>query len=60
MALCAQAHIHADVVEKRGRLQEQPLAILEAVLIAELVEETRGQHRHVLSMSLIEAEPPPQ
>ena len=38
-----------------GHLQQQPLAIAEPVLVAQLVEQPGGEHRDVLAVVAIEA-----
>ena len=42
LVMRAQADVDADVVQQRGHLQQQPLAIAEAVFVAELVERARS------------------
>ena len=51
----AQADVDADVVQQRGHLQQQPLALAEAVLVAQLVEQPVGQHRDVAAVVAVEA-----
>ena len=51
----AQADVDADVVQQRGDLQQQPLAVAEAVLVAQLVEQAHRQHRDVPAVRAIEA-----
>ena len=41
LVMRAQADVHADVVQQRRDLQQQPLALAEAVLVAQLVEQPR-------------------
>ena len=55
LVMGAQADVDADVVEQAGHLQQQPLAVAEPVLVAELVEQARGEHRDVLAVVAIEA-----
>ena len=40
----AQADVDADVVQQRRDLQQQPLAVAEPVLLAQLVEQPRREH----------------
>ena len=39
----AQADVDADVVQQRRHLQQQPLAVRQSVLVAQIVEEPRGE-----------------
>ena len=47
LVVAAQAHEDADVVEQRRHLEQQAVAVAEAVLGAQLVEEAHGEERHV-------------
>ena len=51
----AQADVHADVVQQRRDLEQQPFALAEPVLLAQLVEQPRRQHGDVMAMLAIEA-----
>ena len=47
LVVAAQVHVVADVVQQGGHLQQQPLALAQAVLGAELVEEAQRTGGHV-------------
>ena len=54
LVMGAQADVDADVVQQRRDLEQQPLAIAEPVLVAELVEQPRRQLRDVVAVLAVE------
>ena len=56
LVVSAQAHVDPDVVQQRGGLQQQALAIAEAMFAVELVEQAGREHRHVAAVRPVELE----